>query len=174
MGLGIPIIGDLIDGVKDLIGEAIVDKDKKNEINLELAKLADEANARAHRENMGQLAVNRAEANHGSIFVAGWRPAVGWMGAAALGYSAIIYPFLSWLTRISGYAGELPVLDNTLLITIMTGMLGLGIQRSWEKGRGVSTNDFTDVPTGDVTPVKMPSSPKKILGITLPENAPWG
>lgn len=172
MGLGIPIIGDLIDSVGDLISEAIPDKDKRMEIDLELAKLADEANARAHAENMGQIAVNETEAKHGSIFVAGWRPFAGWVGGFALAYSAIVYPFISWASRVAGYAGDLPVLDNTLVMTIMMGMLGLGAQRSYEKKHGVSTNDYTDVPQAEA-PVAAPKKAKKILGIKLPENAPW-
>ena len=174
MGLGIPIIGDLIDSVGDLISEAIPDKDKRMEIDLELAKLADEANARAHLENMGQIAVNETEAKHGSLFVAGWRPFAGWVGGFALAYSAIVYPLLSWGSRVAGYTGDLPVLDNTLVMTIMMGMLGLGAQRSWEKGKGVSTNDYTDVPKADADAAPAPvKKSKRFLGIKLPENAPW-
>ena len=170
MGLGIPIIGNIIDGVKDLLGEAIVDKDKKLAIELELAKLAAEGDKQLNRVLIGQIDLNKEEAKHGSVFVAGWRPFVGWVGGFSLAYSAIVYPFMSWGSRIAGYKGDLPVLDNTLLMTIMVGMLGIGAQRSYEKAKGVSTNDFTN---GEGNP---PAAKKKFLGIALPrlpENAPW-
>lgn len=174
MGFGIPIIGDIIDSIGDIVSEVVVDKDKKAEISLELAKLADAADARISAEVLAQIEVNKVEASSGSLFVAGWRPAVGWMGAAALGYSAILYPLMSWGSRIAGYKGDLPVLDNTLLITIMTGMLGLGVQRTYEKVKNVSTNDFRDNPSAaaPVSP-EPPKKRKKILGIELPEKAPW-
>lgn len=167
MGLGIPIIGNIIDGVRDLLGEAIVDKDKKLEIELELAKLAAEGDKQLNEVLIAQIDLNKEEAKHGSVFVAGWRPFVGWVGGFSLAYSAILYPFLSWLSRINGYSGDLPVLDNTLLMTIMMGMLGIGAQRSYEKVKGVSTNDFRNTPA---SPENKPK-PKK-LGL-LPENAPW-
>lgn len=144
--MSIPFVGDLIDAVKDLVSEVVVDKDKKAEVNLELEKLRDAGNQRAHDEIIAQIEVNKVEASSGSVFVAGWRPATGWIGAAALGYSAILYPAIEWATRVAGYQGTLPVLDNTLLMTIMTGMLGIGAMRSYEKTQGVSTNDYTDVP----------------------------
>lgn len=169
MGLGIPIIGDIISSVKDLLGEAIVDKDKKLEIELELTKLAAEGDKQLNQIVLAQIDLNKEESKHGSVFVAGWRPFVGWVGGFSLAYSAILYPFLSFGSRLFGYDGELPVLDNTLLITIMTGMLGIGAQRSYEKVKGVSTNDFTNGEGNPPTPVKK----KKFLGIKLPENAPW-
>ena len=44
----------------------------------------------------GQLEINKEEAKHKSVFVAGWRPAIGWVGAAALAYQFILYPSLTW------------------------------------------------------------------------------
>ena len=166
MGLGIPIIGDIIDGVKDLVSEVIVDKDKKREIDLELARLALEGERQLNEQVLAQIDLNKEEAKHGSVFVAGWRPFVGWVGGFALAYSAILYPFLSWGSRVFGYDGDLPVLDNTLLITIMTGLLGLGAQRSFEKVKRVSTNDFTDKPKAPPAKVEPKSG-------RLPEDAPW-
>lgn len=162
--MGIPIISDVIGAVKDLVGKAVVDKDKKLAIELELARLEDSAQARLDGLLLAQTEVNKVEASSGSVFVAGWRPAVGWVGAAALAYSAIVYPLLQWGSRVAGYVGTLPELNDTLLITIMGGMLGLGGMRSWEKSRGVSTNDYRDVPkTPDIktAPEVEPPKPKK-------------
>lgn len=145
--MAIPFIGDLIDGVKDIIGEVVVDKDKRNEINFKVQELADRADERIHQEILAQVEVNKIEASSGSLFVAGWRPAVGWVGAIGFGYSAILQPFMSWIARVVfEYGGTFPIVNDALLITTLGGMLGIGAMRSFEKWQGVSTNDFTDVP----------------------------
>ena len=82
----IPILGDIISSVKDLVSEVIVDKDKKNELMVRLQDLEDKADERFHQELMGQIEVNKIEAAHPSIFVAGWRPAIGWISAAGIGW----------------------------------------------------------------------------------------
>ena len=93
--MGIPIIGDIIGAVKDIVGEVVVDKDKKNELNFKLQELADRADERIHHEVLAQIEVNKVEASSGSLFVAGWRPFVGWIGGVGLAYSAIIQTYLS-------------------------------------------------------------------------------
>lgn len=144
--MSIPILSDLIDGVKGIVSEVVVDKDKRDQVNLELARLEDQAQARLDAQVQGQLEVNKVEASSGSVFVAGWRPAVGWVGAAGFGYNLILQPIGEFVARVWGYAGSFPTLDNTLIITIMGGMLGIGAMRTTEKIKGVSTNDMTDVP----------------------------
>jgi hypothetical protein len=149
--MAIPILGDIVKevfgGVKDIVSEVVVDKDKRNEINFKLKELEDRADARYHDEVLAQVEVNKVEASSGSLFVAGWRPAVGWVGAAGLAYSAIIQPVASWVARVAGhYAGTFPSINDDLLLYILGGMLGLGGLRTIEKIKGVSTNDLTDVP----------------------------
>lgn len=145
--MGIPIIGDIIGAVKDLASEVIVDKDKKKEIELRLKELEAATEERFHQEILAQIEVNKEEAKSGSIFVAGWRPFVGWIGGAGLAYAAILQPLLSWVARVVfGYEGSFPELDNELLWTVLLGMLGLGSMRSFEKWKGVSTNDYRDLP----------------------------
>lgn len=159
--MGIPIIGDVIDGVKDIISEFIVDKDKKIAIDAELKKLEDAANARAHAEKLAQIEVNKQEASHGSIFVAGWRPAVGWVCAAGLAAQAIVLPLLGAIFKLH-YD-----LDTELLLMTLGGMLGIGGMRTYEKVKGVSTNDYTDRPD------RIVYAPKKEIVQPLPEDAPW-
>lgn len=93
----------------------------------------------------GQLRVNEKEASHHSIFVAGWRPFIGWVGGAALAYQFVVYPFLIWIWVILQATGYVPkdlspppVLETGALFSIVTGMLGVSISRSWEKSKGVS------------------------------------
>jgi hypothetical protein len=143
--MGIPIIGDVIDAVKDIVSEVVVDKDKKNELNVRLQELADKASQREHEQVLAQIA--------------GWRPFVGWAGGAGLVYSTIIEPLASWLARINGYLGEFPVINNELLLYVLGGMLGIGGLRTFEKIKGVSTT--TLVTKKEETPTQEAPSLKK-------------
>jgi hypothetical protein len=87
----------------------------------------------------GQLAINQKEAEHGSIFVAGWRPAIGWVCGSALGWNYIVQPIITWVAFISGVdLADAPRLDTAELTTILLGMLGLGGLRTYEKRLGVA------------------------------------
>lgn len=141
--MGLPIIGDIINAVKDLVGEVVVDKDKRDQVNLELEKLRDQSQARLDEMIQGQLEVNKVEAASGSLFVAGWRPFAGWVGGVGLAYSAIIEPFMSWIARLNGYVGNFPSINNELILYTLGGMLGLGTMRTFEKWNGTATNDYT-------------------------------
>ena len=77
--MGIPIIGDLIEEVGGIVGKLIPDKTVKMELEHELDMLQDKFSQRAHDEAMAQAAINKVEAEHSSIFVAGWRPFIGWV-----------------------------------------------------------------------------------------------
>lgn len=143
--MGIPILGDIIDAVGDLASEVLVDKDKKNEIKFELEKLKDQHAAREHEAVMGQIETNQAEAKHASIFVAGWRPFVGWACGFGLVYATIVLPLMSWIaTVIFGYAGDFPEFETMLLITILGGMLGLSTNRMFEAKWGVKRNSLKE------------------------------
>lgn len=87
----------------------------------------------------GQLSVNQAEASNPSVFVAGWRPFIGWVCGAALVYHYIVRPMLPWLLAMFGKpVPPIPPLDMGDLITILLGMLGLGGLRTYEKKQGVA------------------------------------
>jgi hypothetical protein len=87
---------------------------------------------------IGQLEINKAEAGSSSTFVAGWRPAAGWVCVLGMGYNFVLYPFLKLLIVINiPDAPELPILDTGELMTILLGMLGLGVFRTKEKLEGV-------------------------------------
>ncbi|MEQ3693169.1 MAG: 3TM-type holin [Thalassolituus sp.] len=98
---------------------------------------------------MGQLDINKTEAQHKSVFVAGWRPAIGWVGAFALAYQFIVYPLLMWgwaWLQASGVVPDgvtpPPVLPTDALWVIVSGMLGIGSMRSFDKAKGNSTERF--------------------------------
>lgn len=92
---------------------------------------------------MAQIEVNKMEATSASVFVAGWRPAVGWICAASLFYSSIGHAFLSYTLRLySAYKSvlvpELPNPDVTINMELLFGMLGLGGLRTYEKLKGLT------------------------------------
>lgn len=116
----------------------------------ELYQKGDLAELNAHVQLMlGQLEVNKAEAVHKSIFVAGWRPFIGWVGGASLAYAGIAHPMIMWAWSIMVATGKIPAgveappyMESGLLGTIVTGMLGIGGMRSYEKGKGVHTDSL--------------------------------
>jgi len=81
----------------------------------------------------GQLAVNRAEAGSSSVFVAGWRPFIGWCCGGAFAYHYILQPFIAFVLSVFGVNVLLPSFDMDTLMTVLLGMLGLGGMRSFEK-----------------------------------------
>lgn len=93
----------------------------------------------------GQMEVNKVEASSSSLFVAGWRPAIGWIGAVALGYQFLLYPLLVWAWALLQARGLVPgslqpppMLDTEALWVVLSGMLGIAGLRSVEKVKGVA------------------------------------
>ena len=102
----------------------------------EIATLAEK---QAHEAALAQVEVNKAEAQHRSIFVSGWRPCVGWVTAVALAWHFVISPLILFAAAIAGVeVPELPSFDMETLTTILLGMLGLGGLRSFEKYKGLT------------------------------------
>ena len=117
-------ISALIGPVSAILDKVIPDKDLREKLSHEIATMAD-------KQMSAQIEVNKVEAAHKSLFVAGWRPAIGWICGFALLYSTIISPILGiWVT--------VPEVDTSLLTTVLMGMLGLGTLRTVEKIQKVS------------------------------------
>jgi len=123
----VSIVTSLIGPVTGLLDKFVEDKDHKNALAHEIATLAQK---QAHESAVGQLEVNKVEAAHKSLFVAGWRPFVGWVAGIGLAYNVIIAQILGiWFT--------VPEVDPSLLTPVLMGMLGMGAMRSYEKSKGV-------------------------------------
>jgi hypothetical protein len=124
------VLEALIGPVSGLLDKFIEDKDAKNALAHEISTMAER---HAQELAKGQLEVNKTEAAHKSLFVAGWRPAIGWICGLALMYSTILSPILSiWFT--------VPPVDGSLLTTVLMGMLGLGAMRTVVKRKSVARN----------------------------------
>lgn len=130
------MIEALIAPVTGLLDKFIEDKDQKNKLAHELATMADR---HAQELAKGQLEINKAEAQHRSIFVAGWRPFVGWTCGVALCWHFVLAPFVIFASAYAGVAlPDLPTFDMSSLLTVLMGMLGLGGLRSFEKVKGLT------------------------------------
>lgn len=87
----------------------------------------------------GQLEINKAEAQHSNVFVAGWRPAIGWICGAGLAWNYLLQPLIAWGAFLAGVdIGKAPELDISDLLVLLGGMLGLGGLRTYEKRLGVA------------------------------------
>ena len=85
-----------------------------------------------------QLDVNAKQASHRSVFVAGWRPAIGWCGAMALFFAFILSPCIEWYAKFSGIDIVPPAIETGPLLAIVTSMLGVAGMRSFEKAKGIA------------------------------------
>jgi hypothetical protein len=89
------------------------------------------------QSDIAQLEVDKVEAANPSLFVAGWRPAIGWVCALALFYQYMLVPIGLWASFVAGHPiPKPPTLDDSLW-QLMFGMLGMGALRSFEKLKGV-------------------------------------
>lgn len=141
-----PVLGPLIERV-------FPDPAERREYELKLATIADAEAQRQSNERIAQTEVNKVEAGSSLLFVAGWRPFVGWGCGSALIYSTILAPMF-----------HLGVPDLDFLQTILLGMLGISVgARSLEKVKGVAQNTLAGPqPTGQPnTPITQLSVKKK-------------
>ena len=130
------MIQALIGPVAGLLDKFIEDKDQKNALAHEIATLS---TRQAHEAAMGQIEINKAEAQHRSIFVAGWRPFLGWGLAFAMIWHFVLAPMIIFGFAYSGMvAPDLPTFDMDSLMTVLLGMLGLGGLRTVEKVKGLT------------------------------------
>ena len=104
----------------------------------ELRQKGDLAQLQAHTQLLtGQLEINKVEAGHKSIFVAGWRPFIGWVCGFGLLYVSVLEPLMRFVAKMLGYTGAFPTIDTNLTMQVLLGMLGLVAARTREKEKGV-------------------------------------
>ena len=122
------MLSQLISPITGLLDKVITDKDQAAKLAHEIATMSER---HAQELAKGQLEVNKAEAQTGSLFIGGWRPFVGWICGLGLLYNVII-------AQILGIWFEVPEVDVSLLTPVLMGMLGMGAMRSYEKKSGVA------------------------------------
>ena len=118
-----------------LLDKIIPDKDAQEKAQAELVRAAQDQD---FQKAIGQLEVNKIEAASTNWWVAGWRPAVGWVCVVGLCYNFLIYPLLTWAVAAFALGFTPPPLLSDNLMELVLGMLGLGALRTVEKWQGVA------------------------------------
>jgi hypothetical protein len=125
---GIDLLGKVIDRV--LPNKVEADKAKAELLVMQTKGELDQL--------VGQLDINKIEAGHQSVFVAGWRPFIGWVCGIALAYAALFEPIMRFVAKVGfAYNGEFPVIDHDITMQVLLGLLGLGAYRTYERVQGV-------------------------------------
>lgn len=119
------------EGVANIIDRFVETDEEKQAAELIKAKLM-------MKPSLAQIELNKVEAGHRSIFVAGWRPFIGWVCGLALLWHFILFDLLTWVTvNFFPHVSELPKLTGTeTLVTVLLSLLGLGAMRTAEKFGG--------------------------------------
>jgi hypothetical protein len=126
----------LIGPVTGLLDKFIPDADEKAKLAHEIATMSER---HAQELAKGQIEINKAEAAHKSMFVAGWRPFVGWTCGVALAWHFVGQPLVVFGIAVVGVeTPELPAFEMESLLTVLLGMLGLGGLRTFEKTKNIA------------------------------------
>jgi len=130
------LLGKLVDPVSNILDKVVEDKDQKARLAHEIATMAER-----HAQDLakGQIEINKEEAKSRNIFIAGWRPFVGWTCGLALFWHFLGLPVTLFVTGwFNLQHPPLPEFDMQSLMTVLLGMLGLGGMRTFEKFKGVT------------------------------------
>lgn len=128
------MIKDLIGPVAGLLDKFIEDKDQKSALAHEIATMSEKY---AQESALAQMEVNKVEASSSSLFVSGWRPAVGWCCVFAMAGNFIVTPFANFVLVLLDVHVTIPLVPLDTMMPVLLGMLGLGGLRTLEKTKGV-------------------------------------
>ena len=138
MPLPLMLIPSLIDIASKVIDRVVPDKESAEKAKRELVSAE---NQQEFALLIEQIKVNAEEAKSVHWFVAGWRPAIGWTCGFGLAYAAVLEPFARFAATVwFDYTGDFPVIDTTLTMQVLLGLLGLGVMRTAEKIKGAEGN----------------------------------
>jgi hypothetical protein len=128
------LISSLAGPIESIIGKFVQDKDQKAALAHEIATLADK---QANEQALAQIEVNKVEAAHQSLFIAGWRPSIGWVCSLAMLLNFILIPFINLGLDFAQMGIQLDLIEMETMMPVLLGMLGLGGMRTAEKLKGV-------------------------------------
>lgn len=122
--------GSIIEGLGKVIDDLFTSDEEKLQAKQALEKLS-------QAERLGQLRINVAEAQHRSLWVAGWRPFIGWVCGGAMAYNFILRDLIAWaFMNLGAQLSVPPELQLDQLFVVLMGLLGLGGMRTVEKVKG--------------------------------------
>jgi len=124
-------LGGIVDGLAKGLDELFTSDEEREAAKLKLATLM-------QQPHILQAVANIEGAKHRSVFVAGWRPAIGWVAALGLGYQFLVLPFAGLINAYAKLPVELPSLAAEQLMSLVMALLGLGGMRTFEKYKGAS------------------------------------
>jgi len=125
-------VGELAESVANVVDKFVETPEEKRAAEILLMKIQQEP-------DKWQAEINKIEAGHRTIFVAGWRPFIGWICGISLGMNFIAFPLMEWLSALFGGFIKRPDMDTGALMTLVISLLGLGATRTYEKIKGVSS-----------------------------------
>jgi hypothetical protein len=132
--VGIDPVSILLDVGSKVIDRLWPDPTQAAQAKLELFKLEQSGEL---AQMTGQLSVNQEEAKSGNIFIAGWRPFIGWVCGIAFACNFVVGPLAVFGAALLGKAVVFPTLALSEMMPVLLGMLGLGAYRTYEKKNGV-------------------------------------
>ena len=121
--------------ITELLSKVIPDKTERERLAYQISTLTER---QVHEQVMAQLDVNKTEATHLSLYVAGWRPFIGWSCGVAMAFNYIGVPVIETVSVIYGTPLAIDPFDLEVMMPVLLGMLGLGGMRSYEKRNGVA------------------------------------
>ena len=125
------LIGPLSKLIDDLVVRVFPDKTEAARISAQLQVALLQADLSVL---LAQIQTNTEEAKSNSVFVAGWRPFIGWVCGVTLAYNYAVQPFLAFVIGVFAWRlPPLPVLDSGAVMSLLSGMLGLAGMRTYEK-----------------------------------------
>ena len=129
-------VKDISEGISTLAGgiRSAITGEMPPKERAQLERMAIEADKLSQK---AQAEINKIEAQHKSLFVAGWRPFIGWVCGSALAFNFVLNPLITWMSEIFAKDVTPPVLDMGELYPLVLALLGLGAYRSYEKVRKV-------------------------------------
>lgn len=135
------LVGPLLEVGKSIISKIWPDPTAQAEAQLKLLQLQQAGEFKDLEANLqlmlAQADINKAEAQSQSNFRGGWRPFVGWVCGTGLSYQFVIRPLSNGVFMYFGHGAPMPDLDTSTLMALLTGMLGFGTLRTFEKSRGI-------------------------------------
>ena len=131
----IQLVSALIGPRSSILDKVIPDKDLKEKLVHEIATMAER---HAQEQAMAQIEVNKVEAAHRNLFVAGWRPAIGWVCCLGMAGNFLVIPFGNMALELMETGVVIPMIELETMMPVLLGMLGLGAMRTVEKTKNVS------------------------------------
>ena len=120
-------VGEAADGVANAIDRFVETEEEKKAAAVIMMKVQ-------QQPDKWQTEINKIEAGHRSIFISGWRPAIGWICVCALGWGWILAPILKFIFPEK----EMPAIELGQAISLVMALLGMGALRSYEKQKGLT------------------------------------